>query len=105
MSLSTVDRSSAILASVSAVSATVDGADFTFFAVLCSFVGVKNTSRALVGVADMENRVRYTREVLDGCFGRSVDFVALQQVVVPDDNGHEQTCLAIVVAQTDDAKS
>jgi hypothetical protein len=68
-------------------------------------VGVRNASRAVIGVADMENRVKHTRQVLDECFGRSADFVALQQVIVPDDAGDDQPCLAIVVAQTHDAKS
>ncbi|HEY2321759.1 MAG TPA: ATP-binding protein [Thermoanaerobaculia bacterium] len=68
-------------------------------------VGVRDADRAVVGVTDMENRVKYTRQVLDACFGPSAAFVSLQQIIVRDDAGRDRTCLAIVIAQTNDAKS
>jgi hypothetical protein len=68
-------------------------------------IGVRNRDRTVVGVADVENRVKYTRQVLDECFGRSVGFVAFQQVVAQDETGDEQACLAIVVAQTREVTS
>jgi len=68
-------------------------------------VGIRDADRVVVGVSDLENRVKYTRQVLDDCFGPSATFVTLQQIVVPDDTGTDQTCLAVVIAQTHDAKS
>jgi hypothetical protein len=67
-------------------------------------VGIRDSDRAVVGVTDMENRVKYTRQVLDACFGPTANYITLQQIIVPDDPGSDQTCLAVVVAQTHDAK-
>ncbi len=64
-------------------------------------VGVRDADRVVVGVPELEDKRKFTREVLDHQFSDS-DFVVLQQVVVNDDCEAEQTCLVVIIRQTAD---
>lgn len=65
-------------------------------------VGINDTSRAIIGVEELEDKRKFTREVLDAAFTRS-GFVVMQQVVMANDAGEDRVCLIVVVAQTADA--
>lgn len=73
-------------------------------------VGVTDTSpRQIVGLSgdsrDIENNMKYTRNVISQYIPYEKDFVHLQQVNVPSVNGVSTLCLVIVIQQTIDGLS
>lgn len=67
-------------------------------------VGVRDGDRVVVGVSDLEDKLKFTREVLDACFGHS-EFAIMHQVLLDDPAAGPKSCLVIIVQQTRDALS
>jgi hypothetical protein len=69
-------------------------------------VGVTDKApRTVVGVDDLENRVKSTQSVLMKHTERSEEFVRAQQVLVEDLEKRKKSCLAILISQTKDVVS
>jgi predicted HTH transcriptional regulator len=56
--------------------------------------------KIVVGVNDLENRIKSIREVIRRYIKPDSDLVHLQQVLLKDDEDRDKTCLVIAVAQT-----
>jgi len=65
-------------------------------------VGIRDADRVVVGVSDLENKLKFTREVLDGCFGHS-QFVIMHQVLLDHPAEGSTSCLVIIIQQHRDA--
>jgi len=66
-------------------------------------IGVTDkTPRRIIGINDMENRLKYTKEVIRKNTVYNVDFTHFQQVTLKDENGENKVCLVIAIAQTKD---
>jgi hypothetical protein len=68
-------------------------------------VGVTDSSpRQIVGLEggplDIENYMKYTSQTIRKYISYDKDFVHLQQINVPDQNGDNKLCLAVVIEQT-----
>jgi hypothetical protein len=57
-------------------------------------VGLKGTS------SDIENHMKYARNIISQHISYDKDFVHFQQVNIPDENGEHKLCLAIAIQQT-----
>lgn len=56
--------------------------------------------RKIVGIQDLENKLKFTKEVLRRHINYDTDFVHFQQVLMKDDDGNDKICLIIAIAQT-----
>lgn len=56
--------------------------------------------RRIVGIRDLENRLKFTKEVLKRHTVYDFDFTHFQQVLMKDEVGRDKTCLVIAVSQT-----
>ena len=66
-------------------------------------LGVTNEHpRKVVGVADLENRMKFLNSILVKYINHKIDFIHFQQVVMKDEKTTNQSCLVIAVAQTKD---
>lgn len=64
-------------------------------------VGVTDSEpRRLVGVENLENNLRFTREVIRRHIDYGPEFVHFQQIFINDDSDNENSCLVIAIAQT-----
>jgi len=64
-------------------------------------IGVTNEPpRRIVGIPDLENRLKSTTKVLKRHTVYYFDFTHFQQVLMKDEVGRDKTCLVIVVSQT-----
>ena len=61
--------------------------------------------RKILGIQDLENRLRFTKEVLKRHINYSTDFVHFQQILMKDEAGNDRNCLIIAIAQTKDVIS
>lgn len=57
--------------------------------------------RNVAGIQDLENKLKYTMEVLEAHIGRT-DFIRLQLVVMKHEAGNDRDCLIVAIAQTKD---
>jgi len=57
--------------------------------------------RNVAGIQDLENKLKYTMEVLEAHIGRT-DFIHLQPVVMKHEAGNDRDCLVVAIAQTKD---
>ena len=58
--------------------------------------------RKIVGVQDLENKSKFTKEVLKRHISYGTDFVHFQQILVKDEAGNDRNSLIIAIAQTKD---
>jgi len=58
--------------------------------------------RKIVGVKDLENKIKFTKQTIQGHINYDTDFTNFQQIVIKDENGKEKRCLKIAIAQTKD---
>lgn len=58
--------------------------------------------RKVVGVKDLENRMKFAMLILARYVDHKINFVHFQPVIMKDENGTDQNCLVIAVAQTKD---
>ena len=56
----------------------------------------------MVGITDLENKLKNTYEVLDRYIEPRTDFVQRQQLILTNDEGEAVNCLIILIAQTKD---
>jgi hypothetical protein len=64
-------------------------------------IGITNeTPRKVVGIEDLENKMKFTKSALDRCTGGNAGFVHFQQTRLKDESGQERDCLVIAIAQT-----
>jgi len=64
-------------------------------------IGVTNEPpRRIEGILDLENRLKFAKEVLRRHAVYVSDFTHFQQVLMRDEVGRDKTCLVIVVSQT-----
>jgi len=64
-------------------------------------IGITNEPpRKVVGIQNLENRIKFTKSVLDRCTGGNAGFVHFQQIRLKDESSQEQDCLVIAIAQT-----
>lgn len=61
--------------------------------------------RRIEGVKDLENKLKYTKEVLQKWINPAIDFVHFQQIILKDKSERDRNCLIIAVAQTKDVIS
>jgi len=57
-------------------------------------------ARKVVGIQDLENKMKFTKSVLDRCTGGNASFVHFQQIRLKDESDQERDCLIIAIAQT-----
>lgn len=64
-------------------------------------IGITNEPpRKVVGIQDLENKMKFTKLVLDRCTGGNAGFVHFQQIRLKDESGQELDCLVIAISQT-----
>ena len=68
-------------------------------------VGIENAPRNIIGIEDLENKVKSTKLVIRNHIKYDTEFTHLQQVLMTDDDGKEVSCLVIAIAQTKDVIS
>ena len=61
--------------------------------------------RRIVGIQGLEDRLKFTKEVLKRHTNYGTDFAHFQQVPMKDEAGKDKTCLTIAIAQTKDVIS
>jgi len=55
--------------------------------------------RAIVGIADLENKLKFTKSVLNRYIEYAGDYIHFQPVMLHDSGNNEKNCFVIVVAQ------
>ncbi|UZE92408.1 MAG: ATP-binding protein [Methanosarcinales archaeon] len=69
-------------------------------------VGITDKSpRRIIGVQDLENKSKFTKEVLKRHITYSTDFVHFRQILMKDEAENDKNCLIIAIAQTKDVIS
>lgn len=69
-------------------------------------VGITDKSpRRIIGVQDLENKLKFTEEVLKRHINYATDFVHFQQILMKDEAGNNKKSLIIAIAQTKDVVS
>lgn len=64
-------------------------------------IGITNEHpRKVVGIQELESKMKFTKSVLDRCTGGNAGFVHFQQIRLKDEAGQERDCLVIAIAQT-----
>lgn len=64
-------------------------------------VGITDKSpRKIVGIEDLENKVKFTKECINKYLNYDTDFVNFQQILINCEDGKCRSCLIIAVAQT-----
>jgi len=64
-------------------------------------IGITNEPpRKVVGIQDLENKMKFTKLVLDRCTDGNAGFVHFQQIRLKDESDQERDCLIIAIAQT-----
>lgn len=56
--------------------------------------------REIVGIKDLENKVKFTKECINKYMNCDTDFVNCQQILINCEDGTRRSCLIIAVAQT-----
>jgi hypothetical protein len=65
-------------------------------------IGITNETRKVVGLEDLENKVKATDYVMKRWIDYPHDFVHCQQIQMKNDSDQEKNCLVIAIAQTKD---
>jgi hypothetical protein len=64
-------------------------------------IGITNEPpRKVVGIQNLENKMKSAKSVLDRCTSGNAGFVHFQQIRLKDESGQERDCLVIAIAQT-----
>ncbi|MEX0598227.1 MAG: ATP-binding protein [Candidatus Paceibacterota bacterium] len=63
-------------------------------------IGISNSDRKVVGIEDLENKIKFTTNVLGRYLEYPKDFVKFQQLRLKDKSGKEKDCLIIEISQT-----
>lgn len=61
--------------------------------------------RQIVGITELENRMKFIMSTLTRHIKPKIDFVHLKQVIVKDENSADKNCMVIAIAQTKDVIS
>lgn len=56
--------------------------------------------RRIIGVQDLENKLKFTKSIIERHIDYNSDFIHFQQILMKDDNGKDKNCLMIAIAQT-----
>jgi len=64
-------------------------------------IGITNDlPRKIVGIQDIENKMKFAKSVIDRCAQGNTGFVHFQQIRLKDESGQERDCLVVAIAQT-----
>jgi len=58
--------------------------------------------RRIVGIQNLENKLKFTKSVLNRYIDHTIDFIHLQPIILNDDLSQNKICLIIAIAQTKD---
>jgi hypothetical protein len=63
---------------------------------------IDKTPRRIIGVPDLENKLKFTKSTLKRYINYPTDFIHFQQILMKGESGKDVSCLLIAIAQTKD---